>query len=545
MDENAKFEELVDAGIEEYFQRNPRVAVNFGKEEYEKTVESGTKEHIEENLRLFGQWLEKLKKLDNEKLNFENQISLKALEYYHEINLFKHEAFPLWKKDPNGLECFQEITFLLFQRKGPTTDVAEAIIAHLINLPKYLEEFQSRFDGTPIPIVWRDLALEKAQTTPNILQTLINAYNKTTAVPNSIKNKLYETIKELKPVIKTHIEWITNRPVNNDDFAWALGLDKFDRLLRLRKLPWDRQTLMKKGTQIFNSAYKKVKRIAKETYPDKTLGDAIDAFFKEDLISTLQDVLEYARSEAIRARKFIESHDLATLPFEKLTIIETPDFLKPIIVSAAYIQSPYFNSNQPGIFILSPLQKGRLSRTMISDWMVHEAYPGHHLDFSCNNAFSPLIRLLGIAYESVEGWALYCEKMMLEQGFFKDPKKSRQLISGMELQFAINIILDIQLHCKQRSMAEASEMLMNVLQMEETAAKAAVTDWTTSPTYPLSYLTGKLLIEELRIEVEEKMGSRFNLKDFHDTILKSGGLPYFLLKEYFEDKIRNLSIANQ
>ncbi|MFX1448545.1 MAG: hypothetical protein ACFFCG_10485, partial [Promethearchaeota archaeon] len=106
MDENKKFEEIVNRGIEEYFKRNPRIAVKFGKEEYESVVESGTREHIEQNLKKIAQWIDELKELDCEKLNFVNQISLKAMEYYHNINIFMYEKFPLWKLDPNGLAYF-------------------------------------------------------------------------------------------------------------------------------------------------------------------------------------------------------------------------------------------------------------------------------------------------------------------------------------------------------------------------------------------------------------------------------------------------------
>jgi len=542
MDENQKFQKLVNRGIEEYFKRNPRIAVKFGKEEYEKVVESGTKEHIEDNLKWFRHWIDEIKELNCEKLNFENQISLKAMEYNHNINRFMHEAFPLWKKDPNGFAYFQEIAYLLFQRKGPTKDVAEALIVHLTNLPNYLKDFQSRFDETPIPLVWRDLALEQIQTTPKFLHILAETYSKTSEVAESLKDTLLKAIKEINLVIPHHIEWIKSLPVDNDEFAWALGPEKFDKLLSLRKLPWDRNTLMKKGTKLFNSGFKQMKRILKERYPTKTLNEGIEEFFKEDLIPTFENVLEYTRSEAERAKEFVENHDLATVPQEKLVIIETPLHLIPIIALAAYDGPPYFNREQPGIFMISPTQKERHSYTSISYWMTHEAYPGHHLDFTCNNTYAPLIRLLGLemspSYETIEGWALYCEELMLKEGFHNDPIKTQQLLSGMQLQEAMEIILDIQLHCKQRSIADASKMLMNILQMGEGAAKAAVVGWTTTPGYQLSYLVGKLLIEDLRREVEEKMGNNFNLKFFHDTILKSGDLPYFLLKEYFEEKMK-------
>ena len=399
MIENQKFEVIVNKGMEEYFKRNPRKAVQLGKEEYECVVEPGTREHLVEKLTFFSEWLDELKQLDGEKLNFENQISLKAMEYFHNIKLFMHDAFPLWKKHPNGLAYFQEISFLLFQRKGPVTSVAEAIITHLAHLPNYLEEFQSRFDEAPIPLVWRDLALEQIQKTPKFLQTVTEAYNEPSEVPESVKSRLLKTINEVQPHIQAHMEWIKSLPVDDDEFAWALGPEKFDVLLSLRKLPWDRKILLKKGNKLFSSAFKKINQILKELYPIKTLNEAIEAFFKEDLIPTFQEVLEYTRIEAERAKKFIESHDLVSIPQEKLVIVETPPHLIPSIVTAAYFEPPYFSGEQPGIFMISPTQKERLSYTLISHLMVHEAYPGHHMDFVCSNGFAPPIRLLGVTSE--------------------------------------------------------------------------------------------------------------------------------------------------
>ena len=106
----------------------------------------------------------------------------------------------------------------------------------------------------------------------------------------------------------------------------------------------------------------------------------------------------------------------------------------------------------------------------------------------------------------------------------------------------MNIMLDIQMHCKQRTIADVIKMWMNIIQLNEEAAKTAAIDHTTCPGYPLSYLTGKLLIEDLLQKVKEKMGSQFSLKFFHDTILQCGDLPFFLLKEYFDEKLKNLSL---
>ena len=129
---------------------------------------------------------------------------------------------------------------------------------------------------------------------------------------------------------------------------------------------------------------------------------------------------------------------------------------------------------------------------------------------------------------------------MLQQGFYEDPKNAEKFILGDQLFRAIRVILDIQLHCKQRTIEDATKMLMNILAMGETTAKAEILRYTSNPGYNISYLIGKLLIEDLQQEVEKKMGNKFSLKFFHDTILRSGDLPYYLLKECFEEKIKNL-----
>ncbi|MCK4286172.1 MAG: DUF885 domain-containing protein [Candidatus Lokiarchaeota archaeon] len=542
MDEDQKFEEIVNRGMEEYLKRNPRIAVRLGKEEYEKIVEPGTKKHLVNNLKWFSNWINELKQLNIEKLTFENQISLKAMEYYHNINSFMHEAFPLWKKIPNGLEYFQEIIFLLFQRKGPVTSVAEAIIAHLTHLPIYLEEFQSRFDDESIPIVWRDLALEQVKTTPKFFLTLANAFKDISEVSDTLKDKLQNAFEEAELVIQTHIEWIKNLPIDENEFAWAIGPEKLNKLFNLRKLPWDRETILKKGKDAFNSLFKRIKQLAKEIDRNKSLTEVIKEVLKKDKIPTFQEVLEHARNESKRAKKFIKSHDLASIPQESLVIIETPPHLMHIIPTAAYNEAPYFHRDQPGIYMISPVQNEEDSMghsyTMTSNAMVHEAYPGHHLDFACNNEYAPIPRLFDFALETVEGWAHYCEEMMLRKGFYKNSKIAERFILGDQLFRAMRVMLDIQLHSRQRKVDDAIKMLMNVLAMDENAAKAEVLRYTSNPGYNISYLIGKLLIEDLQQEVEEKMGNKFSLKFFHDTILKSGDLPYYLLKEYFNEIIK-------
>ncbi|MFX1255647.1 MAG: DUF885 domain-containing protein [Promethearchaeota archaeon] len=546
MDENQKYQEISKKIVEIVFKYNPNIAAYLGKEEYEKEVSSGTREYYEEFVTQFTQAINELKQLDVTKLNLDNRLAFNVLEKSHAIFQFLHETFPLWKKVPLGVDDIQTTIFVLLQRKGPTNHVAEVVIAQLSKLPNFLEEFRSRFDS-PIPSIWKETALIMIQFVPSFFQFLANVFNSSN-IPESLKESLSKAIKEAEPAIKVHTDWIQRLPVDEDEFAWALGTKNFEKLLSLRQLPWDRGTILKKGYALLESLTNRAKKIAKEIDPSKSYEEVIEDL-KAEHPPTFEMVLEHARSESERAKEFITNQGLATIPEESLVVAETPLYLTPVIPFAMYGPTPYFDPKQPGIYYITPTKDDeglkRHSYADISNVMVHEAYPGHHLDFVWNNKSAPLSNLIAFYFsligdETVEGWAHYCEEMMLQQGFHEDPKKAELVILRGQIWRAVRIVVDIELHCKQRTVEDAVKMLVEKAQMEAAAATAEVRRYTASPAQPLSYLIGKLLIQELKQDIEQKMGDKFNLKFFHDTILQSGDLPYSLLKELFEEKIKDI-----
>ena len=545
MDENRQFEAFIDKKWDEFFQLQPSVATYLGKEGYEKKLDPGTKENLIKQLEFLESFSKELNKFDKTKLNHQNQLAISVVDYRKSIEEFTFREYPTWKKIPNGLELVQNIIFIIFQRKGPTIEVAEAIIAQLSLIPRYLEEFQSRFDQTPIPKIWKEMALSQVGSTPQFLQFLSAIMSSTTTIPEEVNKQLAQIITEVQPAIQAHITWIEGLTSDESDFCWAMGTENFDKLLELRKLPWDRKTILKKGYSLLKELKQRSESLAREIDPSKKYDEVLEMIKLEHPL-TFEMVLEHTKMESDRAREFVKERDLATVPDgERLVVVPTPEYLIPVIPFAAYMFPPYFSPKEPGIYIVTPTTEEkdlkRHNYTEISDTMVHEAYPGHHLDFACNNAYAPLIQMLGQAIETIEGWAHYCEELMLEEGFYDDPKKAELIILKNQIWRAVRIIVDIELHCKQRTVSEAIKMLMDEASMDEPSATAEVTRYTFNPGYQLSYLIGKLLIDDLRKEVREQMGSKFTLKFFHDTILQSANLPFYVLKEHFKRKIEQMA----
>ncbi len=164
---------------------------------------------------------------------------------------------------------------------------------------------------------------------------------------------------------------------------------------------------------------------------------------------------------------------------------------------------------------------------------IHEAYPGHHLQLAVANGHPSLARLLIDAPEFVEGWAMYCEQMMREEGF-DTTAEHRLMMHTDAIWRACRIILDVKLHCGQIGVGEATDFLVEQTGFERANAAAEVNRYTYTPTYQLSYLLGKVLLLRLRDDERRRLGSAFQLGRFHDALLREGSLPISIQRRLLE-----------
>ena len=163
-------------------------------------------------------------------------------------------------------------------------------------------------------------------------------------------------------------------------------------------------------------------------------------------------------------------------------------------------------------------------RASISNTSIHEAYPGHHLQLALAARHPSLTRAQVSAPEFVEGWGMYSEQMMREQGFDDGPE-FRVALATDAIWRAARIVLDVLMHRGEVSIEEAAAFLIEHTGFERPNALAEARRYTYTPTYNLSYLLGKVLLLGLRDEERRRLGAAFSLRGFHDTLLNGGSLP--------------------
>jgi uncharacterized protein (DUF885 family) len=241
------------------------------------------------------------------------------------------------------------------------------------------------------------------------------------------------------------------------------------------------------------------------------------------------------------ARAFVFENDLATPPDrDRLLVVETPSFLRHVIPLAAYNWPAPFEADPVGIYMVTPPGSPELWRehnyASISSTSVHEAYPGHHLQHAAAATNPSRVRALSMsAAEFDEGWAFYCERMMKDAGFENTPA-NRFILHTEAVWRAARLILDIRLHRGEIQIDEAVDFLVERTGFERAVAWSEVRRYTSTPTYPLSYLYGRHMLESLRDRVAKHLGRAFKLKEFHDTLLYGGMMPVSIAARLFDLK---------
>jgi uncharacterized protein (DUF885 family) len=250
-------------------------------------------------------------------------------------------------------------------------------------------------------------------------------------------------------------------------------------------------------------------------------------------------VAAYAR-EMKRARGFVEEKGLVTIPDGPLEVIPTPDFLRPLIPFAAYDPPGAYAADRTGWFYVTPPdpvlpaqeQEARLrdhSNYELAATALHEGYPGHHLHFLRGQGQGSDVRKLIWTPLTVEGWALYCEDMMAECGFYRGPEE--QLFQRLHLLWrAVRILLDVGLHTRGMAFEQGVDMLVTHLHVDRANAEAEVRRYCSTPTYQMSYAVGRRELLSLRDAYRRARGTAYSLRGFHDAVMSWGGLPVSLMR---------------
>jgi uncharacterized protein (DUF885 family) len=523
-----KFWDLVEADFRRLVESHPVYATYLGIHDDDGRLDDSTRDAVVQDIADAKKFQSEAEAIDpaglSESVRLERELAL------HNVRreLFNAEVHRVWERRSRAMDGVGDALFGIFARDyAPLAERLAAITSRLEAVPLSLEQHKTRATAPQVRL-WQELEIESGEQMPFLFNEIKAAG--TGVLDEKAQARLDKSVETASAATAAYVETIKGAMGSTVD-DWALGSDAYDQLVGLRAFDGlDASQILEIGHQ--QLALNKAARVEDARRIDPRVAESVVVDrVKSNHPATFEDALAAYKDAMNRARAHIIAHDIATMPpGEQISVIPTPEYLRTVIPFAAYFEPPKFDKHPSGIYIVTP-SVGDDPNAMrehyyggISNTSVHEAYPGHHLQLSAAIRHPSLVRLLVDAPEFVEGWGMYSEQMMREQGFDDGPEFLLAMHTDA-IWRACRIILDVRMHRGELTVDEATAFLIEHTGFEHANAQAEVFRYTYTPTYQLSYLLGKVLLLGLRADEQRRLGDRFSLKGFHDTLMRNGSLP--------------------
>ena len=523
--------DLVESRFRRVVASEPTMATYFGIHAWDDVLADPTRERILGDIDADRAHAGAVEAIDPAGLSSSARFE-RELELHHvRLTVYRAEAVRTWERRSTGASALGDALFPLFTRDfAPLAERLAAIAARLEAAPEFLRAHRTRAVGLQVR-PWLEIEIHASANVPRFLDDIAAAADAPgVSLPATDRRRLATAIDRAKVAIQDQTEWI-HELLPGATPEWPLGRERYDELVRLRAFDGlDADAILEIGWRQLDANHATRASAAREIDPTATEAQVVERV-KDDHPETFDEALEGYREAMRRARRHLIEHDIVTVPDdERVEVIATPEYLRGVMPFAAYFEPARWDPSPVGIYVVTPDVDGDPGamrehyRAAISNTSIHEAYPGHHLQLALAARHPSLTRAQVDAPEFTEGWGMYSEQMLREQGFDDGPE-FRVALATDAIWRAARIVLDVRMHRGEVSIQEATEFLIRHTGFEGPNALAEARRYTYTPTYNLSYLLGKVMLLELREDERRRLGEAFSLRGFHDALLRGGSLP--------------------
>ena len=544
---NKQFNELADQILEFLSKDSPVRATMLGVHEYDDKLDKTGPESRRRHLKKAKDYVKKLEKFSpalpalKSGLSKDQVVDWEILKNSLQVGITEEKTIRSF--DRNALvyprTALMGCYVLIMRDFARLPRRMKSVLGRLKQIPGFLKEGQRNLSrGRDIPRIWTQIAIDTTAGGKEFFRKIIPQF--AGKVPRLKKELLAANDKAIK-AFDDYEDFLKSRLFARSKGDFAVGRRFFNYLLKTRhQLPYTSDDLLKIGNRMVKETQAEMRSVARRIDPKKSCTRILADLNKKH--PAKDDLLNFYKREVKRARDFVRKKKLVTIPKgETLSVIETPVFNRRNIPFAAYMAPDPFQKRKKGFFWVTPVdeklspekQEEQLQGHSIYGAVViaiHECYPGHHVQLTDGRKVKSKVRRWFGTPLFAEGWALYCEHMMYEQGFYTKPE-IRLFQLRNQLIRACRVVIDVSLNTKRMSFKQAVDMLVKVAGIHPIRAAGEVRFYCYMPTYPMSYTLGKLEILKLREDYKKAKRRAFNLKEFHDQLLSYGSIPIQMIRE--------------
>ncbi len=527
------FEELSKSIVDEILGWDPSGATQLGWHRYDHEVMDPRREAYERQCERLSDFVHVMEDFDTGSLSEDQKIDRELAIYLFRLRIFELSILRIHEQMSITEDEIGRSLFFLFARDYlPFETRIEAITSRLEKTPEFLEKAKTTLIN-PYR-AWNEVSLESGKRLISFLETIRETGAAKLENADQVI-RLGRSIGVATEAIRSYEDWLSNEILPRSQETSAVSVQDFDDYMRIKEFgisPDDALEIAELGLAAANRHRVK---LAKTIAPSGLLKDAI-RIMKDDHPPSFEGVMKSYREWIEKSREFIIERGLATVPEgEKLLVLETPHFMRHLAPFAAQYEPGKYSTDKKGLFLVTPDEgnperlKEHCSATT-ANTAVHEGYPGHHLQGICGNSNPSHIRTLSAAACFGEGWALYCERLMISEGFQNTPIGKLAQLNDLVFRM-VRVTADVNMARRIMNPDDVADMIVAQTGMDRQAALDDAKSSTYVMTYYLSYFIGMLQLIQLREDVEKALGDKFDLREFHDSLLNAGCLPVHFMRK--------------
>ena len=534
------FEKLVDRFFDSYYQFNPSAGTEAGFHQYDDKLEDFSRKTIDAEVAELSRLQAEFDRFPKAELPEQAAGDFAFLDNTIKAELLELQNIQSWKKNPDFYpSSVSESIFLIIKRNfAPSADRLRSVIAREKLIPRAFAE--ARQNLTNPPRVYTEVALEQLPDTIDFFRQDVPA-----AIADVKDPKLLADFKSSNQSVVTALNAYQAYlqkvllPASHGDFR--IGRENYQKKLLYEEMvdiPLDR--LLEIGNADLRQNQQRLKEVTAQIDPKRTPQEVLSELENDhpapgQLLQSVRDLLG-------NLRQFIEQNRIVTIPSQVLPMVEeTPAFMRALTTASMDTPGAYETKATEAMFNVTTPEPGwtpertekymeGFSRGTITSVAIHEAYPGHYVQFLWVHQAPTKTRKLLYSASNAEGWAHYCEQMMFDESYGGG---SPQLRIG-QLQDALlrdaRFIAGIKMHTGQMTIDQAKDFFIHEGYQVPSIAEVEAKRGTSDPTY-LVYTLGKLQIMKLREDYKTMKGDKFSLLEFHDRFLQQGAVPLKIIRK--------------
>jgi uncharacterized protein (DUF885 family) len=530
------------------FRFNPSQRTTAGLHQFDSQLEDYSRANIDKQVGALQEFEKRVVAFDASALSPTDAADREMLLGAIRGSLLTLQVIRPWEKDPDSYSGTASggVYVIMIRKFAPTNDRLRSAVARERQIPALLAAARQNLKNPPH--ISTEIALEQLPGIISFFETDVPAAF-ADATDATLKSDFARSNATVIAALRDYQSWVKSDllPRSNGDFR--IGAETFAKKLRYEEMvdmPLDR--LLEIGTADLRKNQAEFERVARQLDPNKSATDVLQELVAvhptpDKLMQTFRDTFDGLIA-------FIHTKHIVTLPSDaRPTLQETPPFERATTLASMDTPGPfekvakeaYFNVTLPGPNDtpeeINDLMKSFNVGTIVPI-SVHEAFPGHFVQFLYEPYAPTKLRKVVEASTNGEGWAHYCEQMLLDEGYAqpgvgaKDLRESRLIHLG-QLQEALlrdaRFVAGIRMHTGAMTFDQAVDFFIKEGYQSKKSAEVEAKRGTSNPTY-LYYTLGKLQIYKLREDVRRKQGTDFSLQRFHDEFLKQGFPPIVIVR---------------